>query len=217
MVEYIRESKENKTWAAVNVNAIRKACREDDKPGRKRNERIQQRNVHRLPEQRSVLAYVASENGHSAHSEAERKKRLIHRVYNNVSNADFLYFFDVWLEIECKPRFASFHEEAVYRKDHHYHQQSQHHNLRHALQSVFKSYRTYQHCRSKNYRHKQYHCQRICKHGIKVLGYTGCVQIGKRPACSGEEIPQHPPGYRGVEHQQYIASNHRGNAVVMPL
>ena len=61
MVEYIRESKENKTWTAVNVNAIRKACREDDKPGRKRNERIQQRNVHRLPEQRSVLAYIASE------------------------------------------------------------------------------------------------------------------------------------------------------------
>ena len=145
------------------------------------------------------------------------KERLIHRVYNNVSNADFLYFFDVWLEIECKPRFASFHEEAVYRKDHHYHQQSQHHHLRHALQSVFKSYRTYQHCRGENYRHKQYHCQRICKHGIKVLGYTGCVQIGKRPACSGKEIPQHPPGYRGVEHQQYIASNHRGNAVVMPF
>ena len=78
MVEYIGQCYEDQAGPRVRFNAIGEAGRKNDQSGGQSYKGIQQSNIDRLSHKGMVLADVAAENSHTAHTDGQGKERLVH-------------------------------------------------------------------------------------------------------------------------------------------
>ena len=217
VVKDIRQRDEDQVRTAVRCHAEGKARREDDQTGSKCYERIQNRNIDGLAEQRTALADIAAEDSHRADAERQREERLIHRGNDNIGDAALLHTAEIRNQIEAQTLARAFGQDAVDRQNNHDGQQNDHHHLGNALQTALQTERVDHKADDNDRNHADRHNHRLAEHFRKGCLHLLTGRTDKSAADRQVEVVQHPAAHGGVEHHQQVVADHRQIAVDVPL
>ena len=217
MVKDIRQRNEDQVRTAVRCHAEGEARREDDQTGSKCYERIQNRNIDGLAEQRTALADIAAEDGHRADAERQREERLIHRGNDDIGDAALLHTAEIRNQIEAQALARAFGHDAVDRQNDHDGQQNDHHHLGNALQTALQTERVDHKADDNDRNHADRHNHRLAEHFRKGCLHLLTGRTDKSAADRQVEVVQHPAAHGGVEHHQQVVADHRQIAVDVPL
>ena len=117
-------------WPGSDFQIVGEAGREDDDACQHCYKGVQKDDMQRFAHQAVVFADVTAEDGHAAHADGQREKRLVHGGYHHRA----VDSRKVRHQVKAQPFGRTGKGQAVDRQHQHQHQQGNHHALGHPLQ-----------------------------------------------------------------------------------
>ena len=214
----VRQRFKDQRRALIGLYAKGEASREDDRARHQRHQRVQRADAHGLARQGVLLAHIAAKDLHGRNAQAQGEKRLVHRVHNQVAQAIFADAVHRGQKIELHALLRARQRQAVHSQQRNQRQQSHHHDLGNALQTVAQPkaahHKTQQHHNLRPDRHFAGRRQKRSKHAANGLRRHFSRKGARQEAA---EIADHPARHGGVIHHQQIAARQAEPAMDVPL
>ena len=219
VVEDVRESRKNKAWTLVGMDAVGKASGDDDEARGDGDERVEDADVEGFAEERAVAADVAAEDRHGTNADREREEGVIHGFGDDLDDADRFHTCEVGDEIKgetFESGIMGIKVDGVDGENHNQNEEAQHEPFRNAFDALLESDGA-DDCRgNSDDSHGDAHGEWVAEHTNKGSADAFWCEARKSAAAHADKVDEHPACDGRIEHHEEEVAEEADDAVDAP-